>query len=181
LILPRKNTADISIRTCVISSLRLTVVLSHGSRDFTWYYVPLGVYSVFEPLGGIICTNLPIIWHMMRKRKALLPTSNPALSSGNTPTIGSGSLRSRVARSLGLGSLDYTQDGSCNLTIIGSSQQEETGMQKTADMEANEQKLDPDVWTTVKRIDTANSSLEAESFREALEPGMRKTVWNVRK
>ncbi|KAF2744504.1 hypothetical protein M011DRAFT_378270, partial [Sporormia fimetaria CBS 119925] len=53
---------SIGLATCIVSAIRLTVVLGHGDPDFTWSYVPLGAYSAFEPLGGILCTNLPIIW-----------------------------------------------------------------------------------------------------------------------
>ncbi|PVH98711.1 hypothetical protein DM02DRAFT_503167, partial [Periconia macrospinosa] len=53
---------SIGLATCVVSSIRLTVVLGHGNPDFTWFYVPLGAYSAFEPLGGLLCANLPIIF-----------------------------------------------------------------------------------------------------------------------
>jgi hypothetical protein len=166
-------------RTCVVSALRLTVVLGHGSPNFTWYYVPLGMYSVFEPLGGILCSNLPIIWHMMRRRKAMLPCTKPN-SSSHTPTIGSGSLRSRVARSLGLTSLDSTQNASCNMTTMDHTGQGEAGWRQTTSTE-NDRKPDPNVWTTIERLDTGNALSEAESSAEPLKPGMKKTVWNVRK
>jgi hypothetical protein len=166
-------------RTCVVSALRLTVVLGHGSPNFTWYYVPLGMYSVFEPLGGILCSNLPIIWHMMRKRKAMLPCTKPN-SSSHTPTIGSGSLRSRVARSLGLTSLDSTQSASCNMTTVDHPGQGEAGWRQTTSME-NDRKPDPNIWTTIERVDTGKALSDAGSSAEPLKPGMKKTVWNVRK
>ncbi|OCL09388.1 hypothetical protein AOQ84DRAFT_23109 [Glonium stellatum] len=72
---------SVGLATCVVSAIRITVVLGHGSPDFTWATVPLGAYSVFEPLGGILCTNLPIIWHMYRKIHS--PLKNH-LSSGQT-------------------------------------------------------------------------------------------------
>jgi hypothetical protein len=115
-------------RTCIVSSIRLTVVLGHGDPDFTWSYVPLGAYSVFEPLGGILCTNLPIIWHMWRKRNSqpLLPGSSAfksPKSSGASPGSGE-SRRSRMARSLGLSNHDPTENDSQSRTILG---EEEAG------------------------------------------------------
>lgn len=108
-------------RTCVISGFRLTVVLGHGDPDFTWYYVPLGAFSAFEPLGGILCTNLPIIWHMWRKRNPILPGSSAFKSHHtSTATPGSGkSRRERFARSLGLSTHDPTGNDSQSRTILG--------------------------------------------------------------
>ncbi|KAL3474063.1 hypothetical protein BJX99DRAFT_271916 [Aspergillus californicus] len=51
----------IGLATCGISAARLSVVVSQGSSDFTCD-VPLGILSVWEPLGGILCANLPITY-----------------------------------------------------------------------------------------------------------------------
>lgn len=59
-------------------------MLGHGSPDFTWATVSLGAYSVFEPLGGILCTNLPIIWHMYRKIRS--PLKNTSYSKQTQST-----------------------------------------------------------------------------------------------
>ncbi|CBF78443.1 hypothetical protein AN7406.2 [Aspergillus nidulans FGSC A4] len=64
------------VRTCTVSAARLSVVVSQGSTDFTCKAitlltllddpyisgagVPLGILSVWEPLGGILCANLPL-------------------------------------------------------------------------------------------------------------------------
>lgn len=168
-------------RTCVVSSIRLTVVLGRGSADFTWYYVPLGAYSVFEPLGGILCTNLPIIWHMFRKHKAALSSNSGFKSHSNsnsTPTIDS--RRARFAIRLGITTHDRTQNESGNRTILGNDG--EAGRagdwQRLESMES--QKPDPNIWTTVERLDTGGSE-EGPSNSPPLKPGMKKTVWNVRK
>jgi hypothetical protein len=112
-------------RTCIVSAIRLTVVLGHGDPDFTWSYVPLGAYSAFEPLGGILCTNLPIIWHMWRKQHPLLPGSSafksPHASSG-TPSS-AGSRRSRLARSLGFSAHDPTYNDSQSRTIMANDEE----------------------------------------------------------
>ncbi|KAF1918110.1 hypothetical protein BDU57DRAFT_187414 [Ampelomyces quisqualis] len=177
----------IGLATCVISSIRLTVVLGRGSADFTWYYVPLGAYSVFEPLGGILCTNLPIIWHMLRKRRAMnrsLGSSSKTHDSG-TPTIGSGSRRSRIAHMLGITTIDGTQNESAvriqnDSTVKG---QNSEGVPNTADFHRldslESQKPDPNIWTTVERFDSAGPG--AADGADELTPGMKKTVWNVRK
>ncbi|GFF25556.1 hypothetical protein IFM61606_09489 [Aspergillus udagawae] len=53
---------SIGLATCAISAARLSVVITQGSSDFTWAGVPLGILSAWEPLGGIFCANLPIIY-----------------------------------------------------------------------------------------------------------------------
>ncbi|OCK95967.1 uncharacterized protein K441DRAFT_63631 [Cenococcum geophilum 1.58] len=75
---------SVGLATCVVSAIRITVVLGHGSPDFTWATVSLGAYSVFEPLGGILCTNLPIIWHMYRKIRS--PLKNTSYSKQTQST-----------------------------------------------------------------------------------------------
>ncbi|KAF2633312.1 hypothetical protein BU25DRAFT_426887 [Macroventuria anomochaeta] len=166
----------IGLATCVVSSLRLTVVLGHGSPNFTWYYVPLGAYSVFEPLGGILCTNLPIIWHMMRKRKASLPHCNSASkttsSGGHTPTIGSSSRRSRLAIALGLTSHDRTQNGSRMQTNVDNADTAQGDWEQLESMEHIAQP-DPKIWATIE--------VEEDGPSEPLPPGMKRTVWNVRR
>lgn len=168
-------------RTCVVSSIRLTVVLGRGSADFTWYYVPLGAYSVFEPLGGILCTNLPIIWHMFRKRKGMVMNASAFKThdsnSNSTPTVGS--RRQRFAIALGITTRDRTQNDSGNRTMLGA----DTGAGGAGDWQRLEsmesQKPDPSIWTTVERVDTGG--LEEGPSEVQLKPGMKKTVWNVRK
>jgi hypothetical protein len=160
-------------RTCVISSIRLTVVLGRGNPDFTWYYVPLGAYSVFEPLGGILCTNLPIIWHIFRKRKPGLPHYNsgskPTSSSGRTPTIGSTSRRGRLALALGLTTHDRTQNGSRLQTNTDTTR----GPWDELDSMDHIAPPDPKVWAAIEIEDNGPSHTPA--------PGMKKTVWNVRR
>ncbi|KAL4905500.1 hypothetical protein BDW74DRAFT_167725 [Aspergillus multicolor] len=61
---------SVGLATCIVSAVRLSVVVSQGSNDFTCRpqitsasiarRVPLGILSVWEPLGGILCANLPI-------------------------------------------------------------------------------------------------------------------------
>lgn len=168
----------IGLATCVVSSIRLTIILGRGSPDFTWYYVPLGAYSVFEPLGGILCTNLPIIWHMFRKRRAYLQglsaIKSPA-NSNTTPTIGS--RRSRFAIRLGITSHDPTQSDSGNRTMLDNAAVVSNDWQRLEDLES--QKPDPNIWTTVERVDTGG--LDEGPSQVSLKPGMKKTVWNVRK
>ncbi|KAL5358589.1 hypothetical protein BJX96DRAFT_146823 [Aspergillus floccosus] len=65
---------SIGLATCAISAARLSVVVSQGSPDFTWAGVPLGILSAWEPLGGIFCANLPVIYRavvtMLRNLKS---------------------------------------------------------------------------------------------------------------
>ncbi|KAH6642508.1 hypothetical protein C7974DRAFT_385558 [Boeremia exigua] len=168
----------IGLATCVVSSIRLTVVLGHGNPNFTWYYVPLGAYSVFEPLGGIICTNIPIIWHMWRKRRAGHPHQNsepkPTSSDGHTTTIGS-SRRSRLAIALGLTSLDRTLNGSRLHTNANNADSTRGAWDELESME-HIAPPDPKIWTTVE-VEEA----EEAGPSEPVAPGMKKTVWNVRR
>ena len=99
--------------------MRLTVVLGHGFPDFTWSYVPLGAYSAFEPLGGILCTNLPIIWHMWRKRRSLLSMKAKSYGSSTASPASAESRRGRFARSLGLSTYEETGNDSQSRTILG--------------------------------------------------------------
>jgi hypothetical protein len=169
----------IGLATCVVSSLRLTVVLGHGSPNFTWYYVPLGAYSVFEPLGGILCTNLPIIWHMMRKRRAGLPhhdiASKVTSSGGHTPTIGSGSRRNRLAIALGLTSHDRTQNSSTVQTNADNADCAQGDWEQLESMD-HIAKPDPKIWATIERVES-----EEDGPSEPLPPGMKKTTWHVRR
>lgn len=195
---------SIGLGTCIVSSIRLTVVLGHGDPDFTWSYVPLGAYSVFEPLGGILSTNLPIIWHMWRKRGPLLPGSS-AFKSGksSTATPGSGGSRpSRIAQSLGLAQTDPVAD-SQSRTMLGDEEEGGKGLKDGSVVVARSGNAQ--IWDRVEKVDS-NPSAEGEGesseggFRsnEVKNPqedggsdsrarkgkstqGMRKNVWEVRK
>ncbi|KAI5920214.1 hypothetical protein F4810DRAFT_713736 [Camillea tinctor] len=53
---------SIGLGTCAISAARLSFVFSVASDDITWWEVPLGILSAWEPCGGILCANLPIVY-----------------------------------------------------------------------------------------------------------------------
>ncbi|KAF2640929.1 hypothetical protein P280DRAFT_399564 [Massarina eburnea CBS 473.64] len=184
---------SVGLATCIVSSIRLTVVLGHGYPDFTWSYVPLGAYSAFEPLGGILCTNLPIIWHMWRKRQALFPdTSTFKTQRSSTAIPGSGeSRRSRIARSLGLSNADESQGDSQSRTILGD---EEAGWAP----EMHDGNSHPDraqFFGKVERVHAESQEVENGETSAGVAPlrksrsdgppksaeGMRKNVWEVRR
>lgn len=173
----------IGLATCVVSSIRLTVVLGRGSADFTWYYVPLGAYSVFEPLGGILCTNLPIIWHMFRRHKTNHMHVSALKQSNSASTHTIGSRPSRFAIRLGITTHDRTRNDSGNRTIAdNAAEQGRAGEFHRLESMESQVKPDPRIWTTVQRVDTAGP--EEEELGEPavpLRPGMKKTVWNVRR
>ncbi|KAK9619045.1 hypothetical protein V6Z94_006064 [Aspergillus fumigatus] len=80
-------------RTCAISAARLSVVVAQGSSDFTWDGVPLGILSAWEPLGGIFCANLPVIYRavvtMLWNLKRLAPGRPSRTSDPNSqPYLG---------------------------------------------------------------------------------------------
>ncbi|KAI1097940.1 hypothetical protein F4804DRAFT_145547 [Jackrogersella minutella] len=56
---------SVGLGTCAISAARLSVVVSVGSEDITWREVPLGILSAWEPCGGILCANLPLIYRAL--------------------------------------------------------------------------------------------------------------------
>ncbi|KAL2850188.1 hypothetical protein BJY01DRAFT_136012 [Aspergillus pseudoustus] len=62
---------SMGLATCGVSAARLNVLVTRGSSDFTYASVPLRILSVWEPLGGILCANLPIchklIWGAIRR------------------------------------------------------------------------------------------------------------------
>ncbi|KAK9774893.1 putative Integral membrane protein [Seiridium cardinale] len=70
---------SVGLGTCGISAARLAFVFSQGSADITWDEVPLGILSAWEPCGGILCANLPIIYG------AFFRTTNPNKSSSAAP------------------------------------------------------------------------------------------------
>jgi hypothetical protein len=174
------NLIDHEHRTCVVSSIRLTVVLGRGSPDFTWYYVPLGAYSVFEPLGGILCTNIPIVWHMLRKHRAMNRTLDTLHKTheSSTRTIGSGSRRSRIINALGISTVDQTQNESAVRTVV-EDRDPAADFHSLESMES--QKPDPNIWTTVERLDSSSADAGSSSDEVQLKPGMKKTNWHVRK
>lgn len=186
-------------RTCIVSSIRLTVVLGHGYSDFTWSYVPLGAYSAFEPLGGILCTNLPIIWHMWRKRRPLLPGSSAFKSQHtSTATPGSGaSRRSRLARSLGLSNADPTGNDSQARTMLGSVEEGHgtwaPDMQHSPSQPARAKffgKVERAQAQSHEVRESGSDSAEAAPKRQSWNgtsrngpksPGLKKNVWEVRR
>jgi hypothetical protein len=72
---------------------------------------------------------------------------------------------------------DRTQNDSAGRTIV------ETGdasdFHRLESLES--QKPDPNIWTTVERLDSGNAERGSSSEEVQLKPGMKKTVWNVRK
>lgn len=95
-----------SNRTCIISSVRLSVVVAQGSPDFMCKYtshptqlspndtncaagdgIPLGAMSVFEPLGGILSANLPIIYILFANSFRKLKKSFSETFSGSTKLV----------------------------------------------------------------------------------------------
>ncbi|XXG95072.1 hypothetical protein Hte_001332 [Hypoxylon texense] len=56
---------SVGLGTCAISAARISFVFSVGSDDITWSEVPLGILSAWEPCGGILCANLPLVYRAM--------------------------------------------------------------------------------------------------------------------
>ena len=50
----------------MLTVLRVLAIF-HGSADFTWGNIPTAAYYVFEPVGGLLCINIPFIARAIRK------------------------------------------------------------------------------------------------------------------
>lgn len=103
--------------TCIVSSVRLHVVVAQGSEDFMCPFpnplhlmslenakhalgdgVPLGALSVFEPLGGILSANLPVIYLIFANAYRKLKSFSAGFSSRSKLAPASeGSSRFRIA------------------------------------------------------------------------------------
>jgi hypothetical protein len=72
---------------------------------------------------------------------------------------------------------DRTQNDSAGRTVVETG--ETSDFHRLESMES--QKPDPNIWTTVERLDSGNAERGSSSEEVQLKPGMKKTVWNVRK
>ncbi|KAL4970213.1 uncharacterized protein BDV14DRAFT_194917 [Aspergillus stella-maris] len=50
---------SIGAATCATTAARLVCTVCQRSHDLTWDYVPLPICFVWEPVGIILCANLP--------------------------------------------------------------------------------------------------------------------------
>lgn len=112
---------------------------------------------------------------MWRKHRSSLPqynsSSKPTSSGAHTPTIGS-SRRNRLALALGLTTRDRTHDGS-RLQTNGDNMGTQQGTWAELNSMEHIAPPDPKIWTTV--------AVEEDGPSEPPAPGMKKTVWNVRR
>ncbi|KAI0597837.1 hypothetical protein F4775DRAFT_221197 [Biscogniauxia sp. FL1348] len=74
---------SIGLGTCAISAARLSFVFSVASDDVTWREVPLGILSAWEPCGGILCANLPIMYRYLVEKFQGVSTSTGGFSQHN--------------------------------------------------------------------------------------------------
>jgi hypothetical protein len=64
----------------VLTILRVLAIFD-GSADFTWGNIPIAAYYVFEPVGGLLCINIPFIARAIRiKIKTKETNSGPERS-----------------------------------------------------------------------------------------------------
>jgi hypothetical protein len=115
---------------------------------------------------------------MLRKRRAMnRPVGLPKTHESSTR---SGSRRSRIIHALGITTIDRTRNDSGTRTVMDGA--EGLGTSDFNRLESLEsQKPDPNIWTTVERLDSAGPGAGSSSEEVQLKPGMKKTVWNVRK
>jgi hypothetical protein len=114
---------------------------------------------------------------MLRKRRAMnrpIDGFNKTHES-STRTIGSGSRASRIIHRLGITTLDRTQNDSAVRTVMDGEGLNGHDFHRLESMES--QKPDPTIWTTVERLEGDTPEVGSSDIK----PGMKKTVWNVRK
>ncbi|ETS87820.1 hypothetical protein PFICI_01648 [Pestalotiopsis fici W106-1] len=58
---------SVGLGVCSISAARLRFVFANASTDITWDAVPMGILSAWEPCGGILCANLPMVYGMLNQ------------------------------------------------------------------------------------------------------------------
>lgn len=63
--------------------------------------VPLGILSAWEPCGGILCANIPIIYRAFTKTREIPAKRSLDLSNHNMPHEGSKWIPLRESRSFG--------------------------------------------------------------------------------
>jgi hypothetical protein len=113
---------------------------------------------------------------MLRKRRAMnRPIDAFKTHESSTRNIVSGSRASRIIRRLGLTSADRTQNDSVVRTVVDGEAPAVGDFHRLESMES--QKPDPTIWTTVERVDADAPDIGSSEIK----PGMKKTVWNVRK
>jgi hypothetical protein len=67
--------ADVGFRINCFSTCALTIIrvlaIFRSSADFTWDNIPIAAYYVFEPVGGLLCINIPFITRaILRKMRS---------------------------------------------------------------------------------------------------------------
>jgi hypothetical protein len=113
---------------------------------------------------------------MLRKRRAMnRPIDAFKTHESSTRTIGSGSRASRIMNRLGITSHDRSQNDSAVRTVMDGEAPAGSDFHRLESMES--QKPDPAIWTTVERVDDDVPDIGSSEIK----PGMKKTVWNVRK
>ncbi|KAF2729275.1 hypothetical protein EJ04DRAFT_580751 [Polyplosphaeria fusca] len=72
---------SLGFATCVVTILRTVRIFRIQSADFTWDNVPLSAYYVFEPVGGLLCINIPLVARAVRRKWKGHQESNPSNQS----------------------------------------------------------------------------------------------------
>ena len=70
----------IDFSTCVLTVLRVLAIF-HGTADFTWSNVPVAAYYVYEPVGGLLCINIPFIARAIHRKVKAHQTGDASDSS----------------------------------------------------------------------------------------------------
>ncbi|KAI1503837.1 hypothetical protein F5X99DRAFT_373588 [Biscogniauxia marginata] len=83
---------SLGLGTCAISAARLSFVVSVASDDITWWEVPLGILSAWEPCGGILCANLPVVYRYFVEKFKGIKASTVGFSQPKSPGIRSSHL-----------------------------------------------------------------------------------------
>lgn len=85
---------SIGLGTCAISAARLSFVFGVSDPDFTWYIASLGILSAWEPCGGILCANLPLVYrsilHGFTNLRSISTRRRPSHPSDGQSSSGTG-------------------------------------------------------------------------------------------
>lgn len=73
---------SLGLATCALTILRI-IASFNTSADFTWDTVSTAAYYVFEPVGGLLCINIPFIARAIRRK--MKAKKNRSRLDGSSP------------------------------------------------------------------------------------------------
>ncbi|KAF2119214.1 hypothetical protein BDV96DRAFT_642252 [Lophiotrema nucula] len=111
---------SLGLATCVVTILRMSRIFKIQSTDFTWENVPISAFYVFEPVGGLLCINIPFVARAIRRRmKGAEASATSGPSTDNRPAQSSQRRKRRGSRWLiGIDSIRLTGLSSHRRSVV---------------------------------------------------------------